>query len=118
MEFFKKLIDNAKAIITQKYFCFEGRAGQGEFWRWILALFIVNAICGVIPKVGPIIQLVVTLATLLPTLGAAARRLHDRGKSGWLQLLAFIPIVGGLIVLILCIPEGDKEANKYGEPVK
>ena len=79
---------------------------------------IVNFICGLIPKVGPILQLVVTLATLLPTLGAAARRLHDRGKSGWLQLLGFIPIVGVIIVLILLIPEGDKEANKYGEPVK
>ena len=118
MEFFKKLIDNAKAIITQKYFCFEGRAGQGEFWRWFLAVMIVNFICGLIPKVGPILQLVVTLATLLPTLGAAARRLHDRGKSGWLQLLGFIPFVGVIIVLILLIPEGDKEANKYGEPVK
>ena len=118
MEFFKKLIDNAKTIITQKYFCFEGRAGQGEFWRWFLALAIVNFVCGLIPKVGAIIGGVFLLAVLLPTIGAAARRLHDRGKSGWLQLLAFIPIVGAIIVLILLIPEGDKEANKYGEPVK
>ena len=118
MEFFKKLIDNAKTILSQKYFCFEGRAGQGEFWMWVLAIMILNMICGWIPKVGPFAGAVIALATLLPYLGVTARRLHDRGKSGWLQLLAFIPIVGVIIVLILCIPEGDKEANKYGEPVK
>ncbi|MBP5321874.1 MAG: DUF805 domain-containing protein [Kiritimatiellae bacterium] len=118
MDFFKKLIDNAKTILSQKYFCFEGRAGQGEFWMWVLAVMIAHFISGLIPKAGPILGLVITLGTLLPYLGVTARRLHDRGKSGWLQLLAFIPIVGVIIVLILCIPEGDKEANKYGEPVK
>ena len=52
---------------------------------------------------------------LLPTLSVTARRLHDRGKSGWLQLLSLIPIIGGIIVLVLCIPEGDAEGNQYGE---
>ena len=34
-----------------------------------------------------------------------------------MQLLGLIPVVGGLIVLILCIPEGSKESNAYGAPV-
>ena len=117
MEFFKKLIDNAKAIITQKYFCFEGRAGRKEFWMWILAVFIVNFILGLIPgKVGMILSAIFSLAILLPSLGVTARRFHDLGKSGWMQLLGLIPFVGGLIVLILCIPEGSKEAHAYGAP--
>ena len=118
MNFFKELIDNAKNIVTQKYFCFEGRAGRKEFWMWVLAVMILNMICGWIPKAGPILGLVVMLGSILPYLGVTARRLHDRGKSGWLQLLALIPFIGVIIVLILCIPEGDKEANAYGEPVK
>lgn len=114
--FFQDLIANTKMIVTQKYFCFEGRAGRKEFWMWVLAVVIVNAILSVIPKVGSILSALFFLAILLPYLGVTARRLHDLGKSGWLQLLCLIPVVGGLIVLILCIPEGDKESNAYGAP--
>ena len=115
--FFQDLIANAKMIVTQKYFCFEGRAGRKEFWMWVLAAFIVSFVLGVIPKVGNILSGLFSLAILLPSLGVTARRLHDLGKSGWMQLLCLIPVVGGLIVLILCIPEGDKESNAYGAPV-
>ena len=115
--FFKDLIENTKTIITKKYFCFEGRAGRKEFWMWILVIFALNFIFNLIPKIGCILSLVLILGTLLPCLGVTARRLHDLGKSGWLQLLGLIPFVGGLIVLILCIPEGSKEANAYGAPV-
>ena len=114
--FFQDLIANAKMIVTQKYFCFEGRAGRKEFWMWVLAAFIVSFVLGVIPKVGNILSGLFSLAILLPSLGVTARRLHDLGKSGWMQLLGLIPVVGGLIVLILCIPEGDKESNAYGAP--
>ena len=116
--FFKDLIANAKMIVTQKYFCFEGRAGRKEFWMWFLAVCIVNFILGLIPgKVGMILTAIFSLAVLLPYLGVTARRLHDTGKSGWMMLLALIPFVGALIVLILCIPEGSKESNAYGAPV-
>ena len=110
----EEIINNFKTIITQKYICFDGRAGRGEFWRFALVSFVVSTVLSFIPKVGPILQLIWILALLLPTLGVIARRLHDRGKSGWLQLLALIPVIGGLIVLILCIPEGDAGENKYG----
>ena len=114
--FFQDLIANTKMIVTQKYFCFEGRAGRKEFWMWVLAAFIVSFVLGVIPKVGNILSGLFSLAILLPSLGVTARRLHDLGKSGWMQLLCLVPVVGGLIVLILCIPEGDKESNAYGAP--
>ena len=112
------LINNYKDIITKKYFCFEGRAGRKEFWMFFLANWIVNMILGCIPgKAGMIIGCVYSLAILLPFLGVTARCFHDRGQSGWMQLLAFIPVVGVIIVLILCALEGEKEANKYGAPV-
>lgn len=111
----QEVIENFKEIVTKKYFCFEGRAGRKEFWLWFLVLFIVNLILGFIPKIGGILGLIWSLGTLLPTLGAFARRLHDTGKSAWMILISLIPVVGGLILLILCIPEGSKEANQYGE---
>ena len=62
----------------------------------------------------PVIGQLFALATLLLTLGITCRRLHDVGKSGWFQLLALLPVIGGLIVLFFCIPDGSKETNQYG----
>ena len=110
------IIENFKTILTKKYFCFEGRAGRAEFWYWFLACVIINIVLGIGDKfIGkPILAGLFSLATLLPYLGVAARRLHDTGKSGWLLLLGLIPFVGFIIVLLLCIPEGQKADNQYG----
>ena len=97
---FQDLIENTKNIITKKYFCFEGRAGRKEFWMWILVIFILNMIFSFIPKAGNILSLILSLATLLPSLGVTARRLHDIGKSGWWQLIALIPVIGIIILII------------------
>ncbi len=112
----QKVISNFINILTRKYFCFTGRAGQAEFWLWILATFIVSTVLGLIPKIGPILSFIWTLAMLLPSLGVTARRLHDRNKSGWMILVSLIPFIGALILLIMCIPEGDKDDNKFGSP--
>ena len=110
----EEIINNFKTIITEKYICFDGRAGRGEFWKYILVTVVVSTILGFIPKAGGILQFLWNLALLLPTLGVTARRLHDSGKSGWLQLLHLIPIIGGIILLIFCISKGDAGENKYG----
>jgi len=112
---FQELINNFKTILTKKYFCFEGRAGQKEFWMWVLVVFVISVIFNIIPVVGRILSLLFSLIILCPALSVTARRLHDTGKSGWWQLLSLIPI-GAIVVLILCIPEGDKGSNVYGAP--
>lgn len=81
---------------------------------WILAVVVVGSILDIIPKIGNGISGLWFLATILPTLGVTARRLHDTGKTAWLILLSLIPIIGNLIVLILCIPEGTNGDNQYG----
>ena len=113
---FKEVVTNFKDIFTKKFFCFEGRAGRKEFWMWVLMVFVISIVLGLIPKVNNILCGIFALAILFPYLGVTARRLHDTGKSGWLQLLGIIPF-GFLIVFILCIPEGSKESNAYGAPV-
>ena len=119
MENAKKFIDNFKNIVTTKYYCFDGRAGREEFWSYILVVFIISLVFGIIPTVvGHILKSLVALALLLPSLGIITRRLHDLNKSGWLQLLHLIAGIGSIIVLVLCIPEGEKEANQYGDPAK
>lgn len=110
----KEIIDNFVTVVSKKYACFEGRASQGEFWRFFLVLFVVNLIFSFIPYVGAFLSGIWGLAMLIPMLAITTRRLHDTGKSGWLQLLYLVPLVGGLIVLILCIPAGNPADNKYG----
>ena len=118
---FQDLVDNFKTILTQKYFCFEGRAGRREFWMWILAVLIIDAILNVIfhfvPGIGLFLARIFELVILCPALGVTARRLHDTGKTGWIQLLSILFPIGTIIVLILCALEGDRESNVYGGPV-
>ena len=110
------IIENFKTILTKKYFCFEGRADRAEFWYWVLACVIINVVLGIVDRfIGkPILFCLFSLAILLPCLGVMARRLHDTGKSGWMILLGLIPVIGGLIVLLLCVPESQKGDNQYG----
>jgi len=106
-------MDFKQAVITclrDKYADFSGRAGRSEFWWFFLFQLIVTAILTTIhERLGN----VASLALLLPALGAGARRLHDIGKSGWFQLLWFIPFIGWLVLLYWFVqPSG--EANTYG----
>ena len=62
---------------------------------------------------GPVIEAVIIFGLLLPSIAVCARRLHDIGKSGWLQLIQLIPIIGVIILIIWCATEGTKKKNEY-----
>jgi uncharacterized membrane protein YhaH (DUF805 family) len=50
---------------------------------------------------------------MISHLAIAAKRLHDFGRSGWYSLLF---LIGDIIVfLLLCIPQGMKGPNRYGQ---
>jgi hypothetical protein len=53
---------------------------------------------------------------LLPAICLAARRLHDIGKSGWWQLVLFIPFLGFLLLLYWLVQPTGTEANQFGQP--
>ena len=61
---------------------------------------------------------IISLALLIPTLAACARRLHDTGKSGHLLWLILLCGVGGIVPLVFAIMEGTPAPNQYGESPK
>ena len=40
-------------------------------------------------------------------------QLHDINKTGWLQLIALIPLVGWIIMIIWCATEGEKKKKPF-----
>ena len=43
-----------------------------------------------------------SIATFLPGFAVTSRRLQDTDRSGWRQLLYFLPIVGWIVLIIFC----------------
>lgn len=82
-------------ICFTKYAEFNGRASQSEFWWFML---FVTLVASALVYLSQSLSNIFLIAILLPLLAAGSRRLHDCGKSGWLQLYLLVP-VGGIIML-------------------
>jgi uncharacterized membrane protein YhaH (DUF805 family) len=69
--------------------------------------------------VGPALLLgVVGLFLLVPMLAVTARRLHDIGITGWAMLVWFVPSIGSLILLVMCVIDGQSRENDWGPDPK
>ena len=102
--------------IQNHYADFDGRATRQEFWMYVLFYIgaaIVASIAGEVLHVKLLDELLMVVL-ILPSLAIGARRLHDTGKSGWWQLISLIPFIGGIILLILFVFKGEEGPNKYG----
>lgn len=116
-------------VVKEHYADFNGRARRKEFWMFflfmyigIIAVYVVGIILALIADfLGAIFMGVAGLAMLaliVPYLAVAVRRLHDTGKSGWMFLVSFIPVIGGIWLLIMLATEGQVGDNQYGPDPK
>ena len=108
----------------RNYAKFSGRSSRSAYWFWLLWSLLITLVIEVLRasiggELSPIdiIDLIWSLAILLPTFALGARRLHDVGRSGWWQLIP-LTIVGIIPYLIWVLRAGDSEANKYGDNVE
>lgn len=90
---------------------FNGRASRSEYWWFALFIVIGNV---ALSMVSDMLSLVFCLAVLVPSIAAAARRLHDTDRSGWLQLIALVPLVGWLVVIYFLVQPGTAGSNRFG----
>jgi uncharacterized membrane protein YhaH (DUF805 family) len=111
----------------QKYADFTGRSRRKEYWSFVLlniAIFFVASMIDGILGLGNLLWLYGPVATLawlaliVPGLAVGVRRLHDLGKSGWWLLLAFVPLIGGIVLLVFFATDGVRGDNLYGPDPK
>jgi len=107
--------------VLRKYATFEGRAHRTEFWMFVLwslvislALSIVDYAIGTDGEYIGLLSGIYSLAVLLPSLAAGARRLHDTGRTGWWQLLSIIPLLGLIPLIVFWAKEGERGPNEHG----
>jgi len=135
-------------ILTKKYFKFRGRASRSEFWYFIFFSIIIILLIGTLDNIlgikysipiktihfvketGELIkttiyqpinisQIAFGLILFIPFISIGIRRLHDIGKSGWWYIIAFIPLIGILILLVFFVLPSVGRTNRYGsEPAK
>jgi uncharacterized membrane protein YhaH (DUF805 family) len=72
----------------------EGRIGQRDFWLSALVLIGVTILGALIPFLLPLVGLLL----LWPWICVFTKRLHDFGKSGWLQV---VPLGVGMVLSIV-----------------
>ena len=89
-------------VCFNKYVDFSGRASRSEYWWFVLFVILGSFVTSL---VSHWLYVLFALGTLLPSLAAASRRLHDTGRSGWWQLIGFIPLIGWIILIVFLAQE-------------
>ena len=114
-------------------FGFQGRMNRAKWWLVLVAIVVVEIILFAIifggaamsadpqeamNNLGPIASLVLLVFAVGVTwisIAVGIKRFHDRNKSGWWVLIAFVPVIGGLWYLIECgFLRGTAGPNTYG----
>lgn len=115
--------------VLKQYADFNGRARRKEYWIYNIInsiigglLFFLDYLLGTTidfldlgegNSLG-ILYLVYALFVFIPGVAVAVRRLHDVGKSGWMLLIALIPLIGPIWLLVLYLTNSNPGENKYG----
>jgi len=101
-------------------FSFEGRIPRRVYWgASILTAIVFNILFyGLLFALPPDlagIAYLILLPNLWISLAITCKRWHDRDKSGWWTLVAFVPIIGGIWIFIECgCLRGTVGPNQYG----
>jgi uncharacterized membrane protein YhaH (DUF805 family) len=109
----------AIATCFQKYVVFSGRAVRSEFWYWALFEMILLVVLAIVDAIvfgasTGVLSTLASLALFLPGLAVWARRLHDINRSGWWQLIAFVPLIGVIVLIVWACKRGTPGPNRFG----
>ena len=118
-------IANFKAVVTGKYVEFKGRASRSEYWLFVLAIIIINIAFSLLAAIFSslkaislifgVLNMLVSLALLLPGLAVTVRRFHDIGKGGGWIFINLLPVIGQIWTIVLMAQESEPQTNRFGD---
>jgi uncharacterized membrane protein YhaH (DUF805 family) len=113
--------------VLKNYAVFNGRARRKEYWFFYLfymifmiVLVTIDAMTGSLSETTSLGLLsgIFMLSMIVPGVAVAIRRIHDTDRSGWWILISFIPLIGGIWLLVLMVLDGTSGQNQYGPDPK
>jgi uncharacterized membrane protein YhaH (DUF805 family) len=106
----------------RQYSDFDGRARRMEYWMFTLFNWLISVpllmVDMLVFESSFGLNTLYSLAVLIPGIAVSVRRLHDVGKSGWMLLIALIPIIGAIWLFVLYLSDSDLGENEYGPSPK
>jgi uncharacterized membrane protein YhaH (DUF805 family) len=121
--------------IGKVWFSFAGRISRSTWWmKYFLPILgisiglnILDMVLGTMWVVAPadpytgmreqsagILSMIFGLVSIWIGFAAGAKRLHDRDKSGWWQLLWFVPVIGWIwMFVVLGFLSGTPGSNRF-----
>ena len=123
----------AVKTVFGKYATMQGRASRGEFWWWVVFLFILQVVSNLVDRIFGLdtgfkpsgafgvnlgnlgwLSLIVAIVLIIPTIEVSVRRLHDTDRSGWWWWINIICCIGGIILLIFYVSPSTPGDNRFG----
>lgn len=103
-------------VIKTKYAKFDGRARRQEYWMFTLFNIIIIAVLFAIDVALGLgfLNLIYSLAVLVPSIAVCIRRLHDTGKSGWWILISLVPAIGAIVLIVFMVLDSTPGDNQFG----
>ena len=108
-------------VLKNRYATFDGRARRTEYWMFCLVNMVITVVLALVEGFindSGMISTLYSLAVLIPCIALGVRRLHDTNRSGWWLLLAFVPLIGVLVLLFFMIIDSTPGQNQFGENPK
>ena len=119
-------------VIMNHYVDFKGCATRKQFWLWLLWNWMIGMIFMVaVGMAGSLLSegketaqkvvaafwiLYFIFVVFIPTFAIQARRLHDTNRSGWWQVIQFLPyinIIGGIVIFVFNVLPTVTEGNRF-----
>lgn len=113
-----------------KIFAINGRIGRLRYLAYgmlftILTMFLIGIAAFLIPSIASVLTdisgvtsalllIVLYLPLIIISIILVRRRLNDLDRSGWWQLLMYVPLLGILFALYVLFWPGTKGSNSYG----
>lgn len=116
---------SSKLTWKQILFSFSGRIPRRIYWgATLLSTIVFYAIFGIVfgldenaepSTIGVIVVLISLIPMIWINLAVAVKRWHDRGKSGAMVLIGFIPLIGPIWTFVECgCLRGTLGPNQHG----